>query len=92
VRPCSTAGDTICNTTCPPGMFGAFYTNGFCKDCEAGMYNDRYGMTTCQSCAPGKHANTTSNTNCEQCPPNSSTNVFTGYVDCQKVMSICVLT
>jgi hypothetical protein len=85
VRPCSGKGDTICNTTCPPGMFGAFYTRGFCQDCEKGMYNDKYGMTTCDTCPSGKYANTTGNPECLNCPPGSNTNVFTGFITCQKV-------
>lgn len=85
VRPCSSAGDTICNTTCPPGMFGAFYTRGFCQNCERGMYNDQYGMTTCKSCPPGKYANTTGTPECLTCEEGSSTNVFTGFTKCQAV-------
>ena len=85
VRPCSSDGDTICNTTCPPGMFGAFYTRGFCQNCEKGMYNDQYGMTTCQSCPSGKYANTTGTPECLTCQEGSSTNVFTGFIKCQAV-------
>jgi hypothetical protein len=85
VRPCSADGDTICNATCPPGMFGAFYTNGFCKDCEKGMYNDKYGMTTCRACMDGKYANATGSSQCIACPAGSNTNSFTGFVNCQKV-------
>jgi len=86
VRPCSALGDTICNTTCPPGMFGAFYTNGFCRNCDVGYYNGQYGMTTCQSCTDGYFANTTGNAACQPCPANTNTNSFTGFVNCQKVI------
>lgn len=85
VRPCSTEGDTICNATCPPGMFGAFYTKGFCKNCEQGYYNKQYGMTTCASCTTGYYANTTGNSVCTQCPSGFNSNMFTGYINCQQV-------
>jgi len=86
VRACSaTGGDTICNTTCPPGMFGAFYTNGFCQNCGTGTYNSDYGMTTCRTCTDGYFANQTGASQCQHCAADSNTNIFTGFVNCQKV-------
>jgi hypothetical protein len=85
VRACSADGDTICNATCPPGMFGAFYTKGFCKECEQGYYNDKYGVSSCTSCLPTTFANTTGNTACQSCPSGYNTNKFTGYIECRKV-------
>ena len=96
VRPCSVDGDTICNATCPPGMFGAFYTKGFCQNCEKGYANEKYGMTTCSSCTPGYYANTTGSSTCSTCSEGYNTNKFTGYIDCQMVrvtlpLDFCVL-
>lgn len=88
VKACSVEGDTICNTTCPPGMFGAFYTKGFCRNCDTGYYNDKYSVTTCVTCTPGKYANTTGNSACTTCPAGYNTNRFTGYIDCHQVCCI----
>jgi hypothetical protein len=85
IKPCSADGDTICNATCPPGMFGAFYTQGFCRDCDKGFYNDKYGVTACTSCSTNTYANTTGNTACPECPPGYTSNAFTGYINCRKV-------
>jgi len=86
VRECSaTVGDTICNTTCPPGMFGAFYTNGHCQSCDVGTYNADYGVTTCKACTDGYFANASGSSQCQRCPEHSNTNAFTGFVNCQKV-------
>jgi hypothetical protein len=90
VRPCSAIGDTICNATCPPGMFGAFYTQGFCRDCDKGYYNNKYGVTTCASCTANTYANTTGNSACPECPPGYTSNAFTGFINCRKVC-VCVL-
>ena len=85
VKPCSADGDTICNATCPPGMFGAFYTKGYCKECEQGYYNDHYGMTSCSSCLPSTYANKTGSITCSSCAEGYNSNKFTGYIQCQKV-------
>jgi hypothetical protein len=85
VKPCSSIGDTICNTTCPPGMFGAFYTNGFCQNCPVGTYMDHYGASGCDSCNSGHYTNTTGTIKCPLCPAGSSTSANTGFVECKKV-------
>lgn len=85
VKTCSAAGDTVCNATCPPGMFGAFYTKGFCRECEQGYYNDKHGLTTCRACTANTYANTTGNSACSPCPQGFTSNVFTGFVNCRKV-------
>ena len=95
VRPCSAEGDIICNATCPPGMFGAFYTQGFCRDCDRGYYNNKYGVTACASCTANTYANTTGNSACPACPPGYTSNAFTGFINCRKVCltnySSCIL-
>ena len=91
VKPCTADGDTICNATCPPGMFGAFYTKGFCKECEQGYYNDQYGMTSCSSCLPSTYANTTGNSVCKACPSGYNTNKFTGYIECRTVSPLIIV-
>ena len=85
VKACSTSGDTICNTTCPPGMFGAFYTNGFCQNCPVGTYLDHYGASNCDSCNTGHYSNTTGTITCPSCPTGSSTSANSGFVECKKV-------
>ena len=87
VKACSAEGDTVCNATCPPGMFGAFYTRGSCRHCETGYYNDKYGVTACSSCTANTFANTTGNTACSACPTGFTSSVFTGFVNCRKVCS-----
>ena len=61
--------DTFCNTSCPPGMFGASYTEGLCRECPKGTYSDTNGMTTCISCPQATYANATRSTSCSTCPP-----------------------
>ena len=85
VKSCSTLGDTVCNNTCHPGMFGAFYTNSRCVDCAPGTYMDEYGATACRSCNPGHYVNVSGSLSCPLCPEGSSTSPSSGYTKCKTV-------
>lgn len=86
VRECGVLGDTICNTTCHPGLFGAFYTGGFCRGCPVGTEMPFYGASVCSTCTSGKYANVTGLSTCTQCSTGTSTSVSSGFVNCVQVI------
>ena len=82
VRDCDGFGDRICNTQCPPGMFGAFYTNQKCVNCPVAQYNDQAGSSACFSCTDGTFTNVTGSSACQTCPIGKTTFPQSGYSSC----------
>jgi hypothetical protein len=91
VKKCSDMGDTICNVSCPAGMFGAFYTKGMCENCPVGTEMPYVGSSTCTSCTDGYFSNITGLSGCKKCDVGTSTSASSGYINCIQVIYMCYL-
>ena len=88
VTNCTAYDNSVCSSQCPPGKYGAFFTNQQCWSCPVAQYNDQSGSSTCYSCADGKYANATGSTTCATCPLGKTTTAQYGYSSCIQVSAI----
>lgn len=86
VSQCTLEGNAECNSTCPAGKYGTYYSIRLCVDCPIGTYKNKSGHTEpCISCPDGTFANTTGSTTCSQCPNGTFTTISSGYSNCTMV-------